>query len=574
MLKKAIYGLIILAAGIGTLSCASRIHAEGSTGPFEYREIYLPEHGTEEYKALHLQNLDNEWGIWGHNIAQILPENVSQNIYSRRDGVVHKEQFCFSSNHLFEYISDFISSNYILQDSIRFAILPNDNAMVCLCEKCVAAGNTRTDASPAVMNMIKRLSDRFPQHIFFTSYYASTKSIPDERLPENAGVLISAIDFPLSVTETAKEYEFEKLLTDWSKRTDRIYVWDYVNDFDDYFTPYPVFGAMNRRLKMYRDHGVKGIFLNGSGQDYSTFSRLKTHVLKEMMEEPDVDWRTVLTSKAKELYPMTGGLIADFMMAQEDYVAQQGKELPLYDGISKALETYLPEDKFIEFHNSLGELKEKAGDEERAEMERMYNAMELTRLELMRKHGDISGYEPHLASLLKLRDNDDIRIYSETCWTLDSYERDFKRIASHAAESKGNKLKGVKLQALNALDPDYRDISVLTDGLLGMPSNYHNGILINSPEMKWSFAIPPVPGLKTIRIWLVTNPAYKVGLPKRINLLSGANVLGSVEPTLSGEKVGHTYVDFKVPSGVGTLTVTLARDYEVRSMALEEIEGF
>ncbi|MCH5319470.1 MAG: DUF4838 domain-containing protein [Paramuribaculum sp.] len=573
MLNKCLFYLGAIAMASVAWSCTGKVLADNSNSAFEYREIYLPEHGTDEYEELCLHNLDKEWGVWGHNLGQILPEKVSQTVYSRSGGVIHKEQYCFSSNELYEYIEDYIDQSYGINSKARFAILPNDNHVVCLCAKCVAAGNTPKDASPAVLHLIKRLAHRFPNHIFFTSYYASTKSIPADSLPENAGVLISAIDFPLASVETKSEHEFENLLKEWSGKTDRIYVWDYVNNFDDYFTPYPVFGPMQRRLKLYKDIGVQGIFLNGSGTDYSSLSRLKTIVLASLMENPDADWRSILRQKAKELYPTAGDIISDFMIDQEDFVEQKGKELPLYQGISVALETYLPADKFIAFHDALAAKKEQASGEEKEELRTLYNALELTRLEMMRKSGDITGYEPHLENLLMLESDDDIHVYSETCWTLDSYAKDYRRIAEEASKSKGNKLKGVRLQALNALDPDYNDITVLTDGLLGMPSNYHNGILINSPDEKWSIGIPPV-GARTIRVWLVTNPAFKVGLPKRINLLSGGNVLGSIVPEQSGEKVGHTYVDFNVPPGVGTLTLTLAKDKEVRSMSVEEIEAF
>ena len=574
MLRKNIFTASVLISALFTWSCDESVKAKNIDYAFEYTEIYLPEHGSEEYESLGLHNLDKEWGIWGHNLGQVLPDYPSQTIYAKRNGVIHKEQFCFSSNELYDYIVDFIDSNYGVLSSARFAILPNDNTVTCTCSKCTAAGNTYSDASPAVMNMIKRLSSRFPNHIFFTSYYGSTKSIPEEKLPENAGVLISAIDFPLSSVTTAKEHEFEKLLIDWADKTKRVYVWDYVNNFDDYFTPYPVFGAMQRRLKLYKTAGANGIFLNGSGSDYSSLSRLKTLVLSSLLENPDVDWRKSLKNKAKELYPTTGDLISGFMITQENFVENNRSELPLYEGISKALETYLPAEKFVEFHDALFAQCQDASEAEREEISLLCKAMELTRLEMMRKSGDLRDYESHLETLMTLDLDDDIHVYSETSWSLNSYAKDYRYLAEHQSQTRGNKLKGVRLQALSTLDPDYSDISILTDGVLGMPTNYHNGVLINSPEQKWSIGIPAVSGLKTIRVWLVTNPAFRVGLPKRINLLSGGNVLGSVEPMLSGEKVSHTYVDFNVPSVGGMLTLTFARNKEVRSMAIEEIEGF
>lgn len=572
--KKILELVMLLLAMHAAWSCGEQTQAKHTSYAFDYTEIYLPEHGSEEYDSLSLHNLDKEWGIWGHNLGQVLPEYPSQAVYAKQNGMPYREQFCFSSEELYEYIVEFIDSDYGVLSSSRFAILPNDNQITCLCPKCKAAGNSSDDASPAVMQMIRRLAKHFPKHMFFTSHYGCVKSMPEEPMPKNVGVLVSAIDFPLSVTETDKEKEFATLLADWSQKTHNVYVWDYINNFDDYFTPFPVFSVMERRFKLYKEVGANGIFLNGSGEDYSSLSRLKLLVLSSMLENPDTDWRKELKQKAMELYPTTGELIYDFMMAQENYVQKLQKELPLYDGITTALKTYLPREDFEEFHDALFAQCQDAAPEEQAEMEKLCKAMELTRLELMRKDGQLEDYESRLETLLTLDSNDDIHVYSESSWSLASYAKDYRLLAERNAQSSGNRLKGVKLQALSTLDPEYDDLSILTDGVLGMPTNYHNGIVINSPELKWSIGVPAMPGLKTLRVWLVTNPAFRMGLPKRINLLSGGNVLNTIEPKLSGGKVGHTFVDISVPPAGGMLTLEFARNKEVPSMGIEEIEGF
>ena len=572
MLKMIIGSIGILTTSLLCGGCSDKA---SSKEIFEYNEIYIPEHGSDEYDDLGLDNLDYEWGIWGHNLSQIIPEGVSNTIYSMGGEGRDKKQYCFSSDELYNCIRQYIKDNFSSFEHKRFAILPNDNPVVCTCPKCTAAGNTHNDASPAVLKLIKRLAENFPEHLFFTSYYSTTKSLPKEQMPANVGVLISAIDFPLSTAETKKEQDFKTLLHDWSQKVNKVYVWDYINNFDDYFTPFPFFIAMQRRIRLYEKAGVEGLFMNGSGYDFSSLSRLKMYTLAAMLKNPDLDWRKYLKAKAKDLYPVTGELISNFMIEQEDFVASKGKELPIYDGINKAVDTYLPVDKFIAFHDALETQKKSAGDEERKDVDKIFKAMELTRLELMRKEGNIEGYEKHLKNLMSLK-SDGINVYSESCWTLDSYCNEYKQIDSHAQSTVRNVLKGVRLSPGNGLDPEYSDISILTDGLLGMPSNYHNGLMINTPDEKWVINIPHVAGMNTLRVWLVTNPKFKIDLPKRINLLSGGNLIGTIVPTYpSGDKVGHIHVDFKVPASVGNLTLTLARDRERSpSMAIEEIEAF
>lgn len=569
--KKFLIGLLaFLTLLIG--ACASTLK-QTNTSKFEYREIYLPEHGSSEYVALGLNNLDNEWGIWGHNLRQVLPHEPSNTIWAKIKGSTEKDQFCFSSPKLYEYICDFIIDNYGENGNTRFAILPNDNDLVCMCASCVALGNKAKDTSPALMALINRLAERFPSHTFFTSNYRTTKSAPKESLPPNTGVLISAINYPLSVHETNGEKKFIDQLKKWDGKVGKIYVWDYVNNFDDYFTPYPIFSAFQRRLKIYTDNGVDGIFFNGSGTDFSTFSRLKTHVLHAMMNNPEGDWKKILRQKAKEFYPETGDLIADFMIEQETYVSATGKELPLYQGISAALATYLPADEFIKFHEALTKRLPSLSGDERDDITRLVQALELTRLEIMRQRNDFKGYTTHLDNLSRLDTDTDVHVYSETCWPIKTYIADYRKVAPMVDRSNENLLLGIPLVSISQLDPDYTDLSYLTDGHLGMPSNYHNGLLINSPDDRWRFKIPGVPGMKTIRIWMAVNPAFRIGLPRKVVLLGNDRIIATKVP-VKFDAVGHTYIDIDVPEQMGSYELSLERNREIPAMAVEEIQAF
>lgn len=555
--------------------------AEADNNPpssvFLYREIYLPESTGENAKKLGLNSLDNDWGIWGHNLHSALPEKKSETIFAKVNGATNHNQYCFTSDKLFDYVEDYIDSKYDEDEEIRFAILPNDNEIVCLCSECVEIGNTRHNASPALFHFIDRLAERFPNHLFFTSYYRTARGLPKEKLPSNVGVLVSAMEYPLSAVATPQEEEFMRLLEAWKQKTDRIFIWDYINNFDDYFTPYPVFDIMQRRLQKYVDNGVTAVFLNGSGTEYSTFSRMKAEVLAKLTEDPSVDWREVLKENAMKHYPVTGEVIADFLISQEDFVKTKGKELPLYEGVAKAIETYLPEENFIEFHNKLRNLRKKTQGEEREYVDRLCAAMALTRLELKRMEGNIKDADPLLEDLMLLQ-NYSAPFYSESCWPVDTYISDYKFLLEDARKnSKNNILKGEKLVALNPLDPDYSDISILTDGLLGIPSNYHSGNLIMSPESKMQIAIPYIPGMKKIRVCMSYNPAYRVALPLEITLREGGKQLGSYKPDYNAgaNHRGHVFYEFDVPSNTsGTLILTLFKNPDTHSMALDEVMAF
>ncbi|MCR5574522.1 MAG: DUF4838 domain-containing protein [Bacteroidaceae bacterium] len=556
-------------------SDCSQAQVDDDSGLFEYREIYLPE-GISEAKKLGLNNVDKDWGIWGHHLSMVLPKNPSMTVYAAVGGNRTKEQFCFSSDQLYNYIVDYIDENFSGSKTRRFAILPNDNDLVCQCDLCVKAGNTATDASPAALNLIKRLAEHFPKHLFFSSYYLSTRGLPKEVLPENTGVLVSAMDYPLTTLATSQETEFEALLKSWKQYVSHVYVWDYIQNFDDYFTPYPIFDVMQRRIWLYAQCGVNGIFLNGSGEEFSSMSRLKTYVLADLMRNPTQDMKQLIRDYCHKFFPVTGDEIASYIFLLEATAAKKGKPLPMYEGVEKVMQSYFLPEEFSPFHIKLLGLVHQTKGDEREALTLMIQAMCLTRLEIKRINKHIHSDTIDLLSMLNDLTNNNIHSYSESYWSIFDYIREYREMVEHdLAYSDKNLLRNKKLTPLTALDEDYNDISILTDGQLGLPSNYHCGQMISSATPSLRIAVPVEKGMKRLRVWFTVNAIFNIALPEKVQLSVNGIQIASVTPQASTSTPNRSYVDFNVPaSATGNMVLTIVRDQKVKTMAIDEIEGF
>ena len=536
------------------LSGCAQVQPYTGSSPFEYREIHLPALPEEEAPK-YMNSIDLDWGIWGHNLSVVLPDKPSPSVFAKDGITVNKEQFCFSSDALYKYIREYIRDNYGSEPTMRFAILPNDNSIVCTCESCLECGNTEHDCSGAVHHLLERLCAEFPHHIFFTSHYRTTSKVPAKPLPENAGVLVSAIE--------------------WSGLTRHLYVWDYINNFDDYFTPYPIFDVTRHRLQLYVKHGVNGVFLNGSGYEYSTLYKLKTHVLAALLEDPDTRWRPLLKSLCREKYPVTGDVICNFVTLQEDLATERGLSLPLYEGVPVAMKTYLPAKDFVQFHEDLLRLLPSAKGQEFEDVQKMSRAMMLTRLELKRISGDTFDCDDMLKGLEESK-RQGVIAYSESGGSTASYLSEYRFMLEHFEEMFGRDLlKGVRLTPLTALDEDYSDITLLTDGLLGLPSNYHCGQLISSAKPALRISIPYRDGMRRLRVYMTRNNIYHIGFPESLTLTAGARRLGTVVPTPIPGNLQRAVAEFDVSSvSNGTFVLSVTRDLEVRTMALDEIEAY
>ena len=573
-MKRLLKSLTIMALTLLFIECSQAQEDGNNSGFFEYKEIYLPE-GISNAEQLGLNNLNDDWGIWGHHLSVCVPKNHSMTIYAAVGSSRNRDQYCFSSLQLYGYLENYIDENFSHNKTQRFAILPNDNDLVCQCNLCVKAGNTATDASPAVFNLIKRLAERFPNHIFFTSHYLSTKGLPKIELPENTGVLVSAMDYPLSPIATPQENDFGALLRSWNKHVQHVYVWDYINNFDDYLTPFPIFDVMQRRIWLYAKNGVSGIFFNGSGDDYSTLSGLKTHVLAALMIDPTQDIKPLVREYCQEHFPVTGNEIASYIFLLEATTAKKGKALPLYEGVEKIMKSYFLPEEFSPFHKRLLELLPETEGEEKEVITQAVQGMAMTRLEIKRVNNHIHVGTAELLDLVdEFRQN--IRSYNESYWALRDYCKEYREMIDHDLKyGSKNLLKGKKLVALTPLDEDYNDISILTDGQLGLPHNYHCGQMISSANPALRIAVPRESGMKRIRVSFTRNNIFRIGLPERVQLSAGGREIGNAVPAVSTENPNRASVEFTIPSSAaGDLVLTITRNQQFKTMAIDEVEGF
>ena len=383
------------------------------------------------------------------------------------------------------------------------------------------------------------------------------------------------MDYPLSPVHTPKEDEFLALISQWKGLTSRLYIWDYINNFDDYLTPLPIFDIAQRRLRLYADAGVKGVFFNGSGTDYSTMSRLKTHILAAILSDPDVDWRPLLKEMSSRLYPVTGDIISSFIISQENYLTDRKKAIPMYEGVPVAVKTYLPADAFIRFHEELIDILPVIKDPEYTEIRTMTRAMMFTRLELKRIAADTVG-TMRMLDALERSIPQGVVTYSESGGSTASYIGEYRYMLKHAQDLRGKDLlKGIRIEPLTALDEDYSDVSILTDGLLGLPSSYHCGQMLSSATPALRLAIPPVNGIKKLRISVTRNPIYHIEFPSSVSLSVNGRDLGRKIPNLIQDDPQHGMVEFDIPSDCkGAMVLTIVRNQDERTMAIDEIEGF
>ena len=358
----------------------------------------------------------------------------------------------------------------------------------------------------------------FPNHTFFIPGYSTTAALPDHVLPPNVGVFLSAIDYPRvwNDADLPQTKAFFDRLERWKTVTDNVYIWDYICNFDDYLTPYPILYVMQHRFREYRARGVKGIFLNGSGYFYSMQQEMYSFVLAALLLDPDADIDRLVQAYYTEAMPHIGAFCASVIMSLEDHARRSGTELPLYGGMDEILNSYLFEQEFREFYSVF--LRASAMEmthRERVIYEKSRQFVSFSFLEMCRQHGLSPGGFAELVGdewvvkpevwaavedLKTITDEEDIYLLTDNEETamdqmdrvnesgvyVADYENEVELWLAGQAWNRDVLLR----QPLTVNSLDGREVvTALTDGVAGISQNYHwgwqifpqNGLVVELP---------------------------------------------------------------------------------------------
>lgn len=361
---------------------------EGRGGAFEFRALATPSNMLPQSDVIGggvegTHNVDNDWGLWGHNLWRIVGKNPSKEVYAMVEGERDTTQFCFTSPIFYKMIEEWIIDQWG-EKGQRFSIIPADNKKVCLCLRCRKIGNDRRNATPAVADMLTKLAQRFPEHQFFMAAYHSTMTPPAKPLPKNAGVQLTTMSIPYRYNfyENKGFHKFDSIASAWCKVAPLVYVWEYERNFDDYLSPYPCLTPLKERLAYYRKKGITGVFINGSEYDYSSFDDVQSHVIAQLLNNPDTDIEKEVRAYYAKHYPATGKIIADYYLSLEKRVYETNHILPYYGTIEEEVESYLNPSELAAFYHSLTDASRKAKGSERKRTEALLTALSFTLLQL------------------------------------------------------------------------------------------------------------------------------------------------------------------------------------------------
>lgn len=557
---------------------------------FEYREPYFPDNFLPEFRKWNnTHTLEENWGIWGHNIGKAV--TITTAMHATVEGKKNEEQLCFSSIELENGLTEYIKATAIENPGQnRFMVMPYDNNLACTCDKCSAAGNTANNASPAVFSMINRLAAKFPNRQFFSTAYITTEKPPAFKLEPNAGVMVSTMNFPKGVVveKTPRKDEIKQTFDKWKSITGKIYLWDYAVNFDNFFDAYPTVSIAQQNLKFYKSLGVTGVFMHGSEEHYSAFGSLKCYLYAQLLQDLTADIDKLTKEFYERRYPVAGEILSSYYLSQEKRAFESARQLDIYGGMRLSEKKYLDRAAFENFYSSLVAKLPSMSSAESEAIKPLLASLTFQRLELMRINGlGEGGYgnlqdnkvkvnplaDVLLNRLASLCADAEIKIINESNYTIAEYINIWRRdIMPGNYKNLGH---GKRLKFVTRPDEEYSDVRLLTDGAIGFTDYYNNWVISTANEFSVEANADHVEGVHTIELNFLNDPRHNIYVPEKVTVTISGRTFEAKIPADNSKTRYKKLVSIPVTVVASDKTITIQTkkqpEFKNKSVACDEV---
>ncbi len=230
------------------------------------------------------------------------------------------------------------------------SLTQHDNFDYCMCEKCSAVDEENGSQSGTMISFVNDIAGRVKAHgyenvVFDTFAYQYTRKAPSKVRPrEDVIVRLCSIEccfgHTLDDPECEQNVDFMNDLKEWGKICNRIYIWDYVNNYRETLCIFPNFGVMQRNVQIFYENNVKGLYEEGNYYISSCdgeFGEMRTYLLSKLMQNPYLDYSEEMNGYLNGVYGPGGCYIREFIDIITKYAVTDKKHLTIYQSSYETL---------------------------------------------------------------------------------------------------------------------------------------------------------------------------------------------------------------------------------------------
>lgn len=204
--------------------------------------------------------------------------------------------------------------------NLIYSVSQNDWHNPCQCDNCQAIAKEEESESGPVLWFVNQVAERiekeFPDKFVGTLAYQYTRKPPKHIKPRgNVVIRFCSIEccFAHDFTSCPQNETFMADLDGWAKIAPRIYVWDYVVDFNHYIMPFPNFSVLQPNIKTLRDHHAIGIMEQAAYQSRGgDFSELKAYLISKLLWNPEAEVEPIIDDFMYGFYGRAGQYVREY----------------------------------------------------------------------------------------------------------------------------------------------------------------------------------------------------------------------------------------------------------------------
>ena len=285
------------------------------------------------------------------------------------EGNRRRDELCLSNEKTLEIVTQEVfdlleSDRYDPKAPIQIiSLTQNDDGAACQCDQCFieawnhgggayvnlkfvnevarAVKNRKQDSKGNPVDYSNVLIDTFA--------YVYTRSAPTDIIPED-NVIIRLCSFDccsghyIDDEDCPKNRAFMKDLEDWSRLTDRLYIWAYSTDFVYSGVPFPDIEVLAHNIRVFYDIGVRGLYIEshqmsgrnlyldkiGTHFEYAVwrkteeteFYELRAYVISKVMQNPNCDYHKVMKEFCDGYYGDAGATMYEIVTRMDEYASR------------------------------------------------------------------------------------------------------------------------------------------------------------------------------------------------------------------------------------------------------------
>jgi hypothetical protein len=177
-----------------------------------------------------------------------------------------------------------------------FAVDPNDAAGFCNCPGCDKINKAEGAYSGALLQFVNAIAaevaKKHPDVNIVTNAYRDSIKAPRTTIPADNVVVRLCLNnrigaYPFCFVDETSDLE---LLNDWSQKTKRLLIWDYMTDFQNYLTPRADLPVLEHNIKLYQNKKVQGVMMQTNyTNNIGTLSAMRSWVCAQLLWNPNLD---------------------------------------------------------------------------------------------------------------------------------------------------------------------------------------------------------------------------------------------------------------------------------------------